>query len=186
MEDRMRRKLLGMCVAVGGLLVAVTLRGGAQTEPVANPVSTTVKTQMARYSKNMVAGAESMPGEKYGFKPTPEMMSFGHLIVHITQSNNTLCAKLAGVAVPEVKLDEADGKDKLVAALRASFDFCSTSLANLDDAKLGEPMQIFGDRLLPRAVAWIGLSDGWNDHYSAEAIYLRLSGILPPSAQPKK
>jgi len=32
--------------------------------------------------------------------------------------------------------------------------------------------------------ALIGLSDGWNDHYGAEAIYLRLNGILPPTAQP--
>jgi hypothetical protein len=30
------------------------------------------------------------------------------------------------------------------------------------------------------------LSSGWADHYSAAAMYLRLNGILPPSAQPKK
>jgi hypothetical protein len=30
------------------------------------------------------------------------------------------------------------------------------------------------------------LSGGWADHYAAAAQYLRLNGILPPSAQPKK
>jgi hypothetical protein len=43
---------------------------------------------------------------------------------------------------------------------------------------------IFGGRSASRAAALIGLSDGWSDHYGAQAIYLRLSGILPPSAQP--
>src|ERR1700682_6234863 len=58
--------------------------------PVANPVSGFVKAGVARYEKNMVAAAESMPAEKYGFKPSPEMNSFGHLVMHIAQSNNTI------------------------------------------------------------------------------------------------
>jgi hypothetical protein len=171
--------------------LSAALAGGAQptraqSEPVANPVSSSVKSQLGRFTKNIVGGAEAMPADKYGYKPTPEMMSFGHLMMHIAQSNNLLCAKLSGMAAPEGKLEETDGKDKLVAGLKASFDFCSTALASADDAKLGEQIPLFGDRVLPRAAAWIALAGGWNDHYSAEAIYLRLNGILPPSAQPKK
>src|SRR4029077_4941197 len=41
--------------------------------PVANPVSGYLKNGVTRYQKNMVAGAEAMPAEKYGFKPSPEM-----------------------------------------------------------------------------------------------------------------
>jgi len=63
---------------------------------VANPVSGFVKAGVARYEKNMVAAAEAMPAEKYGFKPSPEMNSFGHLVMHIAQSNNTFCAKIPG------------------------------------------------------------------------------------------
>src|SRR5256885_16923695 len=72
--------------------------------PVANPVSTTVKNQLPRFSKNIVAAAEAMPAEKYGFKPTPEMNSFGHLVIHIVQSNNVLCSKISGAPAPESKL----------------------------------------------------------------------------------
>jgi hypothetical protein len=167
------------------MLVAVSAtRSQESSAPVANPVSTTVKSQLTRFSKNMVAAAESMPAEKYGFKPTPEMNTFGHLVMHITQSNNLLCSKISGAAAPDAKLAESDGKDKLVAGLKASFDFCSTALANVDDSKLSESMVLFGNRPASRAAALIALSDGWNDHYSAEAIYLRLNGILPPTAQP--
>jgi hypothetical protein len=154
--------------------------------PVANPVTTVIKGQLPRYAKNMVAAAQSMPAEKYGFKPSPEMNSFGHLVTHIVESNNFLCSKISGATAPEAKVNDADGKEKLVGALQASFEFCSTALANVDDSKLGESMVLFGNRPATRAAALIGLSGGWNDHYGAQAIYLRLNGILPPTAQPAK
>jgi uncharacterized damage-inducible protein DinB len=170
------------CVAL--LLVGVVAYAQESSAPVANPVSTTVKSQLTRFSKNMVAAAEAMPADKYGFKPTPEMNSFGHVVMHIAQSNNILCGKISGTTAPDTKVADTDGKDKLVAALKASFEFCGTALANVDDSKLGESMVLFGNRPSSRAAALIGLSDGWNDHYGAEAIYLRLNGILPPTAQP--
>jgi hypothetical protein len=166
------------------LFVAVAANAQDSAAPVANPVSTTVKSQLTRFGKNMVAAAEAMPAEKYGFKPTPEMNSFGHVVMHIAQSNNILCAKISGAPAPDAKIADSDGKEKLVAALKASFEFCGTALANVDDSKLGESMVLFGNRPASRAAALIGLSDGWNDHYGAEAIYLRLNGILPPTAQP--
>jgi DinB superfamily len=166
-------------------LLAVAAAGAQDNSaPVANPVSTTVKSQLTRFSKNMVAAAESMPAEKYGFKPSPEMNSFGHLVMHIVQSNHLLCSKISGVPAPDTKLADSDGKDKLVAGLKASFEFCGTALANVDDSKLGESMTLFGNHPASRAAALIALSDGWNDHYGAQAIYLRLNGILPPTAQP--
>jgi hypothetical protein len=156
----------------------------AEPPAVANPVTTTVKSQLTRYEKNMVAAADLMPAEKYSFKPTPEMNSFGHVVMHIAQSNYFLCSKISGVAAPDAKLTDADGKDKLVAALKASFEFCSTALAGVDDTKLGDPLTLFGNRQTSRAGALITLSDDWYDHYGTEAVYLRLNGILPPTAQP--
>ena len=166
------------------LLAAVAVNAQQASAPVANPVSTTVKNQLPRFSKNIVAAAESMPADKYNFKPTPEMNSFGHLMVHIVESNNLLCSKISGTTAPESKLAETDTKDKLVAGLKASFEFCTTALANVDDSKLSDPLVLFGNRPASRAAAFIGLSSGWSDHYGAEAIYLRLNGILPPTAQP--
>jgi hypothetical protein len=152
--------------------------------PVANPVSSTVKSQMPRFSKNMVAAAEAMPAEKYAFKPTPDMNNYAHLIMHIVQTNYFLCSKVSGTAAPDVALADSDPKDKLVAGLKASFDFCSTALADVDDSKLSDPTTLFGNRPSSRAGALIVLSDEWFDHYGTQAVYLRLSGILPPTAQP--
>jgi hypothetical protein len=154
--------------------------------PVANPVSGFVKAGVARYQKNMVAAAEAMPAEKYSFKPSPEMNTFGHLVMHIAQSNNTFCSKISGQAAPDVKIAETDPKDKLVAAVKDSFAFCAAALEKVDDSKLGEQFMMFGNRPMSRGGALVALGGGWTDHYATEAIYLRLNGILPPTAQPEK
>src|SRR6266704_2603819 len=125
------------------------------------------------------------PTEKYVFKPSPEMNSFGHLIMHIAQSNYTFCAKISGQAAPDVKMSESDPKDKLVAALKDSFAFCTTALAKVDDSKLGEQFVMF-NRPISRGGALVALGGSWTDHYATQAIYLRLNGILPPTAQPAK
>jgi hypothetical protein len=174
----MKRVASMTLVLLAALLTAGAANAQEGSAPVANPVTSTVKAQLTRYAKNMVAAAD--------LKPTPEMNTFGHLTMHIAQSNNFLCSKISGTAAPEVKLTDTDAKDKLVAALKASFEYCTTALANVDDSKLGEPMTLFGNRPASRAGALITLSDDWYDHYGTQAIYLRLNGILPPTAQPPK
>ena len=52
----------------------------------------------------------------------------------IAQENETVT--FVNKKAEEVK--ETDSKDKLVAALKASFDFCSDALSKMDDSKLGE------------------------------------------------
>ena len=72
-----------------------------------------------------------------------------------------------------------------MSSLKASFDFCTQSLAKVDDSNLGEQLTVFGGRKISRATAMIALTDDFADHYSMAAIYLRLNGLLPPTAQPK-
>jgi len=154
--------------------------------PVKNPVLTALRTLLPGRQKNTLAAIEAMPADKFAYKPTPDQMSFAHLVMHIAESNNGLCAKIADVPAPKVdELKETDSKDKLLAAARASFDFCTSALANVDDSKLGDNVD-FGRIQGPRALGVFFLSGGLADHYGAAAMYLRLNGILPPSAQPKK
>src|SRR6266851_4782174 len=102
----------------------------------------------------LLAAAEEMPADKYGYRPTPAQMSFARIVVHLAEGNDYLCGTIAGVKAPErVKVDTADSKDKLVArpASRAS-------------------------------VILVTVGD-WADHYSQAANYLRLNGQLPPTAK---
>lgn len=153
-----------------------------------NPVTSAVKEILPRQQKNLVAAAEEMPADKYSFKPTEQQMTFAHLVLHIIESNNLFCSKVSNVpeVKPSVPLKESDGKDKLVAALKGSFDFCTTALAKMDDSNLGDEIELFGGHKGSRATGLIVLTNSWADHYSAASMYLRLTGLLPPTAQPKK
>jgi hypothetical protein len=148
-----------------------------------NPVSEAVRNLVDHHSKLMIAAAEEMPADKYGYHPTPDQMTFGHLVMHIAQSNDFLCAKISGMTAPKrEKLADTDPKDKLVGALKDSFGFCTEALAKVDDSNLGETMPFFGGRTVTKAFVMINLTDDLYDHYSAQAGYLRLNGLLPPSA----
>ena len=157
------------------------------SKPEANPLSSAVRQSVARFTKIMVAAADAMPADKYEFRPTPEQMTFSHLVAHMSGSNFLLCSKISGVAAPEsAKVTDKDPKEKLVGALKASFDFCTETLSKVDDSNLGETLTLFGTRTASRAAAMMALTNDFADHYSAAAMYLRLNGILPPTAQPAK
>jgi hypothetical protein len=161
----------------------ITLLAQAQTK---NPVSTVIKEILPRQANNIQAAVASMPADKFSFRPTEPQITFGHLVTHIVESNYLLCSKASDTPQPKTEeVKETDGKDKLTAALKASFDFCTTALAKTDDSKLGDTVQAFGGREAPRAWAFIALASGWADHYAAASQYLRLNGILPPTAQKK-
>jgi hypothetical protein len=181
----MKRNRILLCGTM--LVFAPFIAAGQQaTAPEANPVSNAVRFSVERASKNVVAAAEEMPADKYSFHPTPAQMSFGKLVSHMIGSNYGLCSKISGIAGPtEEKPSETDPKDKLVTSLKASFDFCTQSLAKVDDSNLGEQLTVFGGRKLSRAAAMIALTNDFADHYSMAAIYLRLNGLLPPTAQAK-
>ncbi|HEY0995181.1 MAG TPA: hypothetical protein VGD77_04275, partial [Gemmatimonadaceae bacterium] len=79
-------------------------------------------------------------------------------------------------------------KDTLVTKLKASFAFCEQAFAQLDDAKLGDQVSMkFGanTRTITRAGMVLGHALDMADHYSQIANYMRLNGLLPPTALPR-
>jgi hypothetical protein len=169
------------------ILALIVLATALLAQTTKDPVMSVVKEILPRQQKNLIAAAEQMPADKYSYKPTPAQISFAHLVAHIASSNDSLCGKIGDLAAPKRdELKETDGKNKLVAGLKASFDFCSGALAKVDDSKLGDTIEGWNGRQAPRAFAVISLTNDWADHYGAAAIYLRLNGLLPPTAQGKK
>lgn len=155
--------------------------------PVKDPVTAALRMILPNRQKNILAAIDAMPADKFGYKPTADQMTFGHLVVHIIESNNGMCAKAADVPSPKVEeVKDTDPKDKLVAAAKASFDFCADAVSKMSDAKLGDTITLFGTNQGPRSMAAFMMAGGWADHYGAAAMYLRLNNILPPTAQPKK
>jgi uncharacterized damage-inducible protein DinB len=156
----------------------------ARAQQPQHPVADALRQSAERAQRNLVGAAEEMPANKYRFKPTPAQMSFGQLVVHVAGSNEFLCSSISGAKSPdEAKLEPTAARDKLVTRLKRSFDFCSTALAAVTDEKLREEVPFFGGRKVTRAAAMVDLAADWADHYAAAAMYLRLNGLLPPTAR---
>jgi uncharacterized damage-inducible protein DinB len=151
-----------------------------------NPVTDSVKLIMQRQAKNLPAAVDEMPADKFSFKPTQQQEPFAHIAVHVTETNNLLCSKLGTVPPPPKEdLNDATPKDKLTSSMKASFDYCGKALDAFNDSHLGEEAEFFG-RKATKATALFFLVGGWSDHYAQAAMYLRLSGLLPPTAKPTK
>lgn len=153
----------------------------AQTQ---NPVSAALREILPGRQKNTVAAVEAMPSNKFNYKPSPDQRTFGQLVDHMVETNYLLCGKAAALPARTVEgTKDTDSKEKRVTALKASFDFCAEALAKMDDSKLTETTEGFGGKQVTRAWISLVLAGAWADHYAEAAMYLRLNGVLPPTAK---
>ena len=171
-----------LCTVGIFLTLPLGMRGQAAK---ANPVSDTAREILRDTSKTIIAAAEQMPADKYGFHPTDGQMSFGKIIAHVTEASNQVCAMISDTPTPPTKVTDADPKASLVAAIKASFDYCTRSLAGLRDSKMGDQITFFDGEKVVRARAVFELTNDLNDHYAQLAGYMRGVGLLPPTAQPQ-
>jgi uncharacterized damage-inducible protein DinB len=172
-----------MKIAVGVMLLAA-VSASAYAQDASNPVVASATEIVTRQAGYMVAAAELMPADKYTYKPTADQWTYGKVVAHVVQANFAVCGMLSGVAAGKGPVvAETDPKEKLIPVLKQSFDTCQQALAGLKDASLGETITYFGGAKKPRARALLELTDDLEDHYSQMASYLRLNGMLPPSAK---
>jgi hypothetical protein len=150
-----------------------------------SPVAAAFRDNAAEQAKNLVASAELMPADKYSYKPTPAQMSFGDIVGHLSGGNDYFCGLIGNMKPPtRTKLAPTAAKEAQVARLKETFAFCTEALANLDDSKLSEMITLsFMPKPVTRAAVMTITTGDWADHYSQSAIYLRLNGVLPPTAK---
>lgn len=172
------------CLVVCVVLCSCSFASWAQQGK--GPASDALRQMLGGREKDIVAAFEEMPADKFAFKPTPDHMTFGHLATHIAEANYYFCANTGAVPAPKLEeVKDTASKEHLVAAIKASFEFCHTALNSADDSKMGENITWFDGKPRARAWAFLGLASSWADHYGMAAMYLRLNGLLPPGAEKK-
>ncbi|HJP84965.1 MAG TPA: DinB family protein [Gemmatimonadaceae bacterium] len=168
--------------SVALVTLALLPRLSAAQQP--NPVAEAFRDYARSSAKNLIAAAEAFPADKYSYKPTAAQMSVGDIVVHLAQGNDYLCGTIGGMKAPDrTKIAATDSKEALIARLRETFAFCDQALGSLTDAGLGEELPFFGGRKMTRAAVMTLTTGDWADHYSQYANYLRLNGLMPPTAR---
>src|ERR1044071_2225207 len=84
--------------------------------------------------------AEVMPAEKYGFKPTPEISSFGDQLVHVAGITQRFVDAAKGTKT-EAAHHGAMGKPETIDLLKKTFQSAQDTIAPLTDAQLLEPVR---------------------------------------------
>ncbi len=131
----------------------------------------------------LVRSAEQMPAEKYDYRPTEEVRSFGQIVGHAANSQYMFCAAARGEEAPtEQDAEKLTTKDELVEALKASFAYCDDAYANLTPDQLAQPLELFGMKNNRLFALVFNVAHDF-EHYGNLVTYFRLNGMVPPSSQ---
>jgi uncharacterized damage-inducible protein DinB len=187
-------KRLGFLLAILMTAPAAVLaqeKPQAQTAAPANPITASEKGLYGFISGAVVAAAQKMPEENYGFKPTPEVRSFGQLVGHVADANYNFCSQALGEANPSKGIEKTKtSKADLVAAIKDAVAYCNKTFDNMSDAKGSEPTKFRNFQLAKMTLLSLNTAHT-DEHYGNMVTYLRIKGIVPPTsenppAQPSK
>ena len=172
------RALLAIAALVPASLVAQT--------PASRGAPDGVIQQFVRiadiFGDRLVIAFDSIPANKYDYRPTPVQQTIGFIAQHLEHANYSLCERLGGPKYPKTAKDSlADTvkarwpKDTLVKRLEASLRFCDDAIERLP--RLDSPAT---------TATLLAFETDLAEHYSQLSVYMRLLGLVPPSALPPK
>jgi uncharacterized damage-inducible protein DinB len=139
-----------------------------------------------RISKRFtLAVAQAMPAASYEFRATPEEMTFGEQMIHLTSSLFATFYRMSSVRPVYDALPKNVTKDVVLDWIDKSFDYVIQLLPTLTDKQLSETKfpvnfegrpgpDINGRDMLMNIFIHVA-------HHRAQCeVYLRLKGITPP------
>lgn len=134
------------------------------------------------FGSRLVAAFDSIPAAQFGYRPTASQQTVGYIAQHLEEANYDLCERLGDTKRLRTAKDSlADTlkarwpKDTLVARLDASLRFCDANLERL--GQLDSPAVVS---------TLLAFETDLAEHYSQLSVYMRLLGLVPPSALPVK
>jgi hypothetical protein len=134
------------------------------------------------FGSRLVDAFDSIPAAKYDYRPTPVQQTIGYIAQHLEDANYSLCERMGDLKPKRTAKDSlADTvkarwpKDTLVARLEASLRFCDDAMERIP--QLSSPAL---------ASTLLAFETDLAEHYSQLSVYMRLLGLVPPSALPPK
>jgi uncharacterized damage-inducible protein DinB len=174
------KTLTYVCVAIV-LVIAGAAPSWLSAQTPAPSLAKEIAAGFQRASGDILDVAEVMPADKYGYKPTPEMSSFGEQLVHVAGITQRFIDTAKGTK-SEAPHHAAMAKPEIIELLKKTFQNAHDMMTPLTDAQLLEPVKFpFGDRTVTRATFWQGPLYQIRNHHGQLVVYLRMNGIVPPT-----
>lgn len=176
-------------VAIPALAQTPPAAPAAPPAPIVRDLAAGLKLQWATIRRNVAASADKLTEADYGFRPqgaAPEVMSFGGLLVHLADANNSYCARTKGEAAKPA-LDPRSSKADIVKALNEALAYCDGVYEAQTMASLTEMVKSAGrggvTNEVARGLTLIANVAHNNEHYGNLVTYMRAKGVVPPSSE---
>ena len=168
-------KLSSTLILAASLCVVPALR--AQD----NPFSADARQTYAMIKDSLLKAADKMPADAYSFRTVPQVRTFAEMIAHVADGQIRMCGVVKGEN-PTANAGSKSTKPELVAALKASFDYCDPVYEKMTDAAGAAKV-----RWARWDMSKLGLLN-WNishdnEMYGIIGAFLRIKGIVPPSSE---
>ena len=182
--------------AILAIALPLSLVAQQPAGPPVNPITTVFRTRTMGLQRNIAQAFDSIPEAKFGYRPTAAQLTIGYIAQHLVNDNYFFCNNFGAMKATQSASDTttADSikakwpRDTLIAKVKASFAFCESAFAQLDDAKLGDQITMTNGgqtRTVTRTSMVLGHALDMADHYSQLANYMRLNNMVPPTALPR-
>lgn len=137
--------------------------------------------------------AETIPADKYTWRPGVGVRSIGQVYVHIANGNRLMLtfARTKPLARPELdamiranteKESALKGKDQILVELRASFDEVRRAAQLMPEPDLNRPVKFFGIDTTVRGIL-VAIIGHISEHLGQSIAYARMNGVSPPWSQ---
>ena len=167
------------------LLCAVTTQAqnkpqGLTSQPNQTDSALTAETRnvFVNVSENALKAAREMPENLYDFKPVGDVRTFRELVVHIADTQSTLCSNINGSK--SKKAPQNESKEATVTALAESVTECQVSFSELSAENASRLVQAPVGQVT-HLVALMYIITHESEEYGQMSIYLRLNHLLPPA-----
>lgn len=159
--------------------------GSAPAAP-GNPLMASSKVFYTNAKQDILRSADKLPEDKYAFKPTDGVRTFGQLLAHVADGQYEFCGAAASKRDNKNIEQTAKTKADIEAALKGAFAYCDAIYADMTDAKATEMIPGFGGAKLSRLSLLDFNVSHTMEHYGNLVTYMRIEGVVPPSSEPRK
>ncbi len=138
--------------------------------------------------EKLIALANAMPAEKYGWRPGEGVRSVGEVFNHVASANYffpTLWGGTvpAGVNPQTLEKEMSGDKAKTIETLQKSFDNVRQAILAVPEADLNRKIKIFGHDATVRDAMMVVVTHG-HEHLGQSIAYARSNGVVPPWSRP--
>lgn len=147
-----------------------------------NMVQTTIHGTLTYNQGQIVSLAEAFSEDQYSWRPTEGVNSVSEALLHVAGANYFLASKM-GFAPPEgvdvMNIGKTEGKENIIAALKASNEFILEKILLVETSKLGDELD-FGFSKMSTLSGLLTVMEHNGEHKGQLIAYARSNGVTPP------